>query len=224
MLQTEASGELPGARVGRAAGFGGQGDDLRQLGMLGAALTDDGAHVRRVGGVRTTVVALRAESEVRHVAGEVVIISGMMIAGGLPAIGDGPHDGEVFALLGGERQVLANLHAGRGSLDGIEGAAIGERRLGFHVPHVDVRRAAAKEKQDDGFGRLFAATQRISRCTKQGVRRKLQPARGGRRGHEKRAPIHGGIFIFQRSIYKEFVREFVGNCEWQNGNWKFLDN
>ena len=101
MLQSEASGKLAWARVGRAAGLGGQGDDLRQLGMFLPSLANHAAHVRGIGGVRAAVVALRAEGEIRHIAGEIVIIAGMMIAGGAAEIGHRPHDGQVFALLGG---------------------------------------------------------------------------------------------------------------------------
>ena len=65
-------------------------------------LANHAAHIRGIGGVRTAIIALRAEGEVRHIAGEIIIISGMMIASGEAKIGDRSHDGQVFALLGGQ--------------------------------------------------------------------------------------------------------------------------
>ena len=178
VLEAESSGELAGACVGRAAGLGGQRDDLRQLRMLRSALANDGAHVRRVRGVRPAVVAFGAKSEVRHVAGEVVIIAGVMVAGGAAKIRDRSHDGEVFALFGGEREMLANVHARRSGLDGSKRAAVFHRRLGFHIPHINVRRATAEKKQDGGLGRLRAPASQIGlRSHHRGA--KLQTAQSG---------------------------------------------
>ena len=123
----------------------------------------------------------------------------------------------MLALLGSERQVLADIHARRGGFDGIERPAIGEWRFGFHIPHVDVRRAAAQEKQNDGFGRLFAATQRISRSTKQGVRRKFETACSSRGSHEKRAPIHKRIFDDRSPLIKGICLANKVNRTWCRG-------
>ena len=178
VLEAESSSELAWACVGRAAGLGGQRDDLRQLWMLRTALANDGAHVRRVRGVRPSVVAFGAKSEVRHVTSEVVIIAGVMVAGGAAEIRDRSHDGEVFPLPGGEREVLADIHARRGGFDGSKRAAIFYRCLGFHIPHINVRRSAAEKKQDGGLGRLRAPASQIAlRSHQRGA--KLQAAQSG---------------------------------------------
>ena len=56
--------------------------------MLGSALANDCAHVRRVGGIGPAVVALGAEGLVGHITGEVVVIACVMVARRLSAIGD----------------------------------------------------------------------------------------------------------------------------------------
>ena len=78
----------------------------------------------------------------------------------------------MFPLLGGHWQVLTNFQVWCGSLDGIEWPTILYRRLGFHVPHIDVGGTAAKEKQDDRLGWLFAPASQI-----------------GRRGHQRGAKL-----------------------------------
>ena len=196
VLQAEATGELTGTRIWSAAWFGRQGDHLRQLRMLRPALADDAADVGRIVSVRSAIISLGAKGKVRHVAGEVIIITSMMIAGCLTAICNLAYDREMLALFGRERQMLADIHARRSSLNRIEGATVVERRFGLHVPHVDVRRAATKKKKYDGFGGVFLAAQRIGRRAEQGVRRKLEPACCGRGSYKKCASIHAEIFNF----------------------------
>jgi hypothetical protein len=50
------------------------------------------------------------------------------------------------------RQLLANLHARRGSLNGPIDAAKLRRRIGLHVEGIEVRRPAVLVQEDDRLG------------------------------------------------------------------------
>ena len=119
-----------------------------------ASHPDHAAHVRPVRRVRAAFVALLFESLIRRVAGEVVVIACVMIARRATAVGDAVNHREMMRLFRKQRQMLAKVNLRRRRADGVEFAAILHRRLRLHVPHVDVRRAAAEEKKDRRFRRL----------------------------------------------------------------------
>src|SRR6476661_6886757 len=55
---------------------------------------------------------------------------------------------------GESRQMFAELHAGKGGRNRLELAADFLRRLGLHVPHIEMRRSAVEEEYDAGVGVL----------------------------------------------------------------------
>ena len=94
----EAAGELPRARVGWLAGSVGEREGLRQRGVPGAPGPDDAADRRPVVGLRAAVVALGAERHVRRVAGEVEVVAGMVVTGGLAAVAETMHERQMVRL------------------------------------------------------------------------------------------------------------------------------
>ena len=60
----------------------------------------------------------------------------------------GAHERGVMHLLGELGQQLAHLQSGHTATDGRKFAANFPGRVGFHVPHVQVRRAAIEENDD----------------------------------------------------------------------------
>src|SRR6266478_2144723 len=50
--------------------------------------------------------------------------------------------------------MFAELYAGNGGRDRLELAAHFLRRIGLHVPHIEVRRPAIEEEEDAGVGVL----------------------------------------------------------------------
>ncbi len=146
VLEPETAGELARARERQLARLVRKRDDVRQLRVRGPARPGHAAHERPVVGIRPAVVALLLERRVRRVAGEIVIISGVMIPGRAAEIGDAMNQRKAIGLLREQRQMFAKMNLRRRRADRLELAAIFHRRRRFHVPHVDVRRAAAEEK------------------------------------------------------------------------------
>ena len=129
---------------------------------------DDRRHVGPGGGERATVVPHRPEGDVGGVAGEVEVIPGMVVAGGLPRIGDAMDEREVMPMLRRQGEVLADRKPRRRRGDRAEFPAVFRRRRGLHVPQVDMGRAAAEEEEDR--------------------RLRLAGSTGKRRGHLRRGP------------------------------------
>ena len=86
------------------------------------------------------------ERRIGGVAGQVVVVAGVVVAGAAAEVAQRADDGQVMGLLGQVRQVLAQLDAGRRGGDGPKQAAILGGRVGLHVPGVDVRRPAARAR------------------------------------------------------------------------------
>ena len=188
VLHPEPSGKLPRAREGQLARLVRQRDDRRQRRMRRAARADDATHEWPVIGIRAAVVALLLERLIRHVAGEIVVITRVMIAGRAAEIGNAMHERKAVRLLREQRQMFAKMDVRRGRADRLELATKLARRARLHIPHVDVRCAAAEEKEDRGFRRLA----RRGRGCGGGLRGvpKVQPREAERRRGEERAPIH----------------------------------
>ncbi len=85
-------------------------------------------------------------------AGEIVVIAGVVIARGLPTISHGADDRQMMRLFRRQGQMLTEPDLRRRGADGVEGTAIFGRRVRLHVPGVDVRRATAEKKEDRGLG------------------------------------------------------------------------
>ena len=94
------------------------------------------------------------EATIRGMTREVIVVAGVVIAGPAAMVAKRAHDGQVMRLLRKIRQVLAQLDAGSGSCNGLEGASIFFRGIRLHVPGVDVRCAAAEPDHDGRFRRL----------------------------------------------------------------------
>ena len=121
-------------------------------------------------------------------AGQVVVVTGMMIVGA-DRSADAVDDGQVMGLFGEQRQVFAQLHACRGSADRLEWSSILVGRIRLEIPHIDMGRAAAEEKQDRRFrataGQAVGCRRRDRGCTKRITERHTGNAASGR--HQKRA-------------------------------------
>src|SRR5207248_2034214 len=105
-----------------------------------------------VGRLRGAVVEQLAERRVGGVAGEVVVVARVVIAGAAAVVAQRADDGEVVRLAGEARQVLAQADAGGGRGDGPELPAELDRGVGLHVPGVDVRGPAREPDQNGGAG------------------------------------------------------------------------
>ncbi|GIW85996.1 MAG: hypothetical protein KatS3mg108_0320 [Isosphaeraceae bacterium] len=82
-------------------------------------------------------------------AGDGLVVAGVVVADGVV---DGADDGQVVGLLGQEGEVFAEQQSGGGGLDGLELAADLLGGVGFHVPEVDVGRAALEGEDDERAG------------------------------------------------------------------------
>ena len=82
--------------------------------------------------------------------GKLVVVAGVVIVR-IDATADRIDHRQMMRFLREQRQVLAKSHTWRGRLDRLKHPPILDRRIGLHVPSVDVRRPAAEEEED---GRL----------------------------------------------------------------------
>ncbi len=144
--------ELAGAGVFGEAGFLRERDQRwqewvrRSLTRLHAA--DEGP-ITRIG---LAVVQQLTKGRVRFMAGQVIVIAGMMVARAAAEVAERIHNRQVMAVLGRQRQMFAKAHARGRSGDWLELAAILNRGVGLHVPGVEVRCPAAQPDENRRAG------------------------------------------------------------------------
>src|ERR1700722_17213469 len=94
------------------------------------------------------------KSAVRSMAGKVVVIAGMVVAGAATVVAQRTNDCHMMSLLGEMRQVFAELNPGRGCCRGLEDAPVLFRSVRLHVPRIDVGCSTAQKDHDRGFRNL----------------------------------------------------------------------
>ena len=151
-FDSEAGGELAWPGVFGGPFLLGQRDRRGKLGVRGPLQRDDRRDGRPVIGVGSAGIQQAMKRLVGGVAGEVVVIAGVVISGSPPPITERADDGKPMGLLRQQRQMLAEFDPRSRSVDGLKGTAVLERRLGFEVPGVDVRSAPREEDHDGRLG------------------------------------------------------------------------
>ena len=187
MLHPKPPRELAGPRVRQLARLVRERDHIGKLRVRRPARADHAAHVRPVLWIRAAIIALLLESRIGRVPREIVVVARVMIARRAAKIRDAMHEGKMVRLLRKHRQVLAKMDVRRARADRLEFTAKLARRLRLHVPHVNVRRAAAEEKKDRGFRGLARRDRHGIRTEKRHAVQSRKPHRGRA---EKRAAIH----------------------------------
>ena len=125
---------------------------------------------------------------VRGVAGEVVVVTGMVVARASAVVAQRANDGQVMGLLRRQGQVFAKLDARCGGGHRLEDAAVFDWSIRLHVPGIDVRCAAAQPDHDGGLGGPAAG----ARLTPRGIGRRVrqvEPKKPEAAGNEERAPV-----------------------------------
>jgi len=87
---------------------------------------------------RLAVIQQLVEGQIGSVAGEVVVIAGVMIAGATAVVAQRVDEGQVMRLPGQLGQVFTQEHTGGRGSDWLEFAAVLDRGIRLEVPHVDV--------------------------------------------------------------------------------------
>ncbi len=101
VLDAQAGGELAGTRVLREARLLRQRDQRRQIRMGRPFAGDDRAHERPVGRQRLAGVEELAERRIGFVAGEVVVVAGVVVAGATTVVAQRIDDRQMVRLPGG---------------------------------------------------------------------------------------------------------------------------
>src|SRR5207245_11470969 len=129
---------------------------------------------------------------VRRVAGEVVVIAGVVVAGAAAVVAERTDDGQVVRLAGQVRQVFAQRDTGRTGGDGAERAAVFLGRVRLHVPQVDVRGPAAEPDQNGRTGRAAPPGRScLGFVGRHG--RQVDPEKPQAAGDQKRPPVEGPV-------------------------------